>query len=61
MIFTAPPGRKVGYAPEDDVVFWNVFSNPDDERDLAVLEDRFIDKSAAWVEHHRLAALEAAA
>jgi hypothetical protein len=61
MIFTAPPGRKVGYAPEDDVVFWNVFPNPDDGRDLDAIEARLVDKSAAWVEHHRLKALEEAA
>jgi len=45
-VFTAPPGRKLAYAMED-VIFTNVHVNPDDERDIDVLEERLLDKSVA--------------
>lgn len=47
MIFTAPPGRKIGYAV-DEVVFVNVFST--EVRDVDVIEEMFVEKSAAWAD-----------
>jgi hypothetical protein len=47
-IFTAPPGRKVGYAV-DDVVFQNVFAT--EETDIEKLEEMLIEKSAVFLEH----------
>lgn len=47
MIFTAPPGRKLGYI-EEDMTWMNVYSTT--ERDIAVLEETFLDKSEAWQE-----------
>lgn len=42
--FTAPPGHKVFYALED-TVFVNVHPNPDNIRDLDVLQEMYVDDS----------------
>lgn len=44
LIFTAPTGRKVGYIIED-MVWSTIHPNPDNEQDVEVLEDRYIDKN----------------
>lgn len=46
-IFTAPPGRKVGYAVEGDVVFQNVFAT--EETDIDTLEEMLVEKSEAFL------------
>lgn len=47
MIFTAPPGRKVGYVHED-MVWLNVYST--DETDIDTLESMFLDKSQVFLD-----------
>lgn len=44
-IFVGGPGRKFGYCI-DECVWQNIFANPDDERDIETLEDRYFDKSS---------------
>ena len=46
-IFTAPAGRKVGYAVKGDVVFQNIHAT--DETDLDKLEAMFVEKSPAFL------------
>jgi hypothetical protein len=45
-MFTSGPGRKVGYMLED-TVWTNVLPNPDNERDIEKLEDRYVFKTEA--------------
>ncbi len=45
MIFTSPPGRKVGYILED-MVWLNAY--PTTETNVEVLEDTYLDKSDTW-------------
>jgi len=45
IIFTAPPGRKVGYIVED-MVWLNVY--PTNETDIETLENTYLDKSDVW-------------
>ena len=45
--FIANTGRKIAFIHED-VIWQNVFAT--DERDVATLEDMFLDKSDAWLE-----------
>jgi SET domain len=47
MIFTGQPGRKVGVVLET-CVWQNVYPNPDEERDVDVLEAKWLDKSGTW-------------
>ena len=58
MQFTGKPGRKVGYILED-VVWQNVYPNPDNEHDVEKLEAKWIDKSQQWqaIEATRIDAL----
>ena len=49
-IFVGQPGRKVGVILET-CIWQNVYPNPDNERDIDVLEDRWLDKSATWQVH----------
>lgn len=42
-IIHSKPGAKMMYAITD-VVWWNIFPNPDDERDIETLESRLTDK-----------------
>lgn len=44
-VFNGEPGRKFAYIIED-TVFQNVYATS--ETDLDVIEDMFVDKSAAW-------------
>jgi hypothetical protein len=55
MIFTAPPGRKMGFIIED-VVWLNVY--PTTETDIDKLEDTYIEKSDTWREHYSFLQLE---
>lgn len=48
LIFTGPPGRKVGYVIED-AVWQNVYAT--EETDIEKLEEMFLDKSASWQAH----------
>lgn len=52
MIFVGKPGRKVGYVIET-CVWQNVYPNPSDERDVDVLETKWLDKSQGWSDHDR--------
>lgn len=45
MIFTGPPGRKMGIVMED-VVWLNIYAT--DETDVATLEETYLDKSPEW-------------
>lgn len=49
--FVAQPGRKVAYIYED-VIWQNVHAT--DETDVEKLEDMFLDKSAAYLDHYRV-------
>lgn len=49
MIFNGGPGQKMGIVLEQ-VTWLNVYPNPDDERDIDVLEARFLDKEGPWTE-----------
>ena len=46
-IFTGQAGRKFAYIIED-VVFQNIYATT--ETDIDVIEDMFVDKSAAWLD-----------
>lgn len=48
--FVSPPGRKVAHVLEE-TVWINVFPNPDDETDIETLEERYSDRSQAWLSH----------
>ena len=47
LTFTGQPGRKVGLVLAD-VVWLNVYPNPNDERDIDTLEAMWLDKSDTW-------------
>lgn len=49
MVFVGPPGQKMGYVIET-VVWLNVYANPDNETNIDVLENRYLDKSGPWKE-----------
>jgi len=44
MTFVGSAGRKVGYVIED-VIWQNIYPNPDNERDIEVLEARWLEKT----------------
>lgn len=50
LIFTGQPGRKVGVILET-CIWQNVYPNPDNERDVDVLEAKWLDKSGTWQAH----------
>jgi hypothetical protein len=52
MIFTGPPGQKMGIILET-VTWLNIYPNPDDERDIDILENRFLDKDGPWTEREQ--------
>ena len=45
MLYTSPPGRKMGFVYED-LIWLNMYST--NETDLDVIESLFIKKSDAW-------------
>jgi hypothetical protein len=49
-IYVGQPGRKMGLVLED-MTWLNVYPNPDNERDIDVLEDRWLDKGPLWDDH----------
>lgn len=51
MIFVGKPGRKFGYVVET-CTWQNVYPNPDEERDVDVLEAKWLDKSQTWQAHN---------
>lgn len=57
MIFVGKPGRKVGLILET-CTWQNVYPNPDNERDVDVLEARWVEKSGAWQAHEAAHQLE---
>jgi hypothetical protein len=46
--FVGPPGRKVGLVLED-LIWQNVYPNPENETDIDLLEEKFIKKSDTWL------------
>jgi hypothetical protein len=44
LIFTGQPGRKLGYVIEE-CVWWNIYPNPDECRDIEELEKRWTERS----------------
>lgn len=54
-MFTAPPGRKVGYVLED-VVWLNIY--PVEETDVETLEEMFFEKSDTWREFYKTRRIE---
>lgn len=50
MIFVGKPGRKFGYVIET-CTWQNVYPNPDEERDVDLLEAKWLDKSQTWQAH----------
>lgn len=50
MIFVGKPGRKFGYVIET-CTWQNVYPNPDEERNVDVLEAKWLDKSPTWQSH----------
>jgi hypothetical protein len=54
-IFTAPAGRKVGFAVEGDVVFQNIFAT--EETDIDRLEEMLVDKGNGRISPEEMAAL----
>jgi len=55
MIFTAPPGQKMGYVHED-IVWLNVY--PTDEKDVETLEKTYLDKDENWKHADKLDRLQ---
>ena len=55
MIFSAPPGQKMGYVHED-VVWLNVY--PTDEKDVETLEKTYLDKNENWKHANKLNRLQ---
>lgn len=51
MMFTAPPGRKVGYVHED-MVWLNIYSTQ--ERDIEKLEETYLEKNLSFKEADEL-------
>lgn len=49
MTFMGPAGQKMGIIIET-TTWLNVYPNPDDERDIDVLEAKWLDKSGPWTE-----------
>jgi hypothetical protein len=49
MIFNGSPGQKMGIILET-VTWLNAYPNPDNCRDIDVLENRFLDKEGPWTE-----------
>lgn len=52
MIFNGTAGQKMGIILET-ATWLNVYPNPDDERDIDVLEAKWLDKSGIW--EHKIA------
>lgn len=57
MIFVGQPGRKVGLILET-CIWQNVYPNADEERNVDILEARWLDKSATWEAHQTAQRLE---
>lgn len=50
MTFIGEPGRKAGYILED-VIWQNIYPNPDDERDIEKLEAKWLEQTPYFEEH----------
>ena len=53
MTFVGQPGRKIGHVLED-VIWQNIYPNPDNEQDIEVLEARWLDQTPCFDEFKRL-------
>lgn len=53
MTFFADSGRKIGYIIED-MVWQNIYPNPDNETDIDKLESKWLIKSDSWKQHNAL-------
>ena len=51
-VFVSPPGTQKLVLALEDTRWANVHANPDDLRDMDLLEARFIEKSATHLAHH---------
>jgi len=51
MTFFAEGGRKVGYVLED-MVWQNIYPNPENETDIDSLEGKWLIKSDSWKKHY---------
>lgn len=49
-VYKCEGGRKVGLVLED-MVWQNIYPNPDNETDFDVLENRFVSKAESWDDH----------
>jgi hypothetical protein len=52
MTFLAKPGQKMGVILEE-TVWQNIFPNPDDERNIDILEAKWLDKDGPWADHKK--------
>lgn len=50
MTFVGPAGRKVGYVLED-IIWQNIYPNPDDERDIEKLEAKWLEQTPYFEAH----------
>jgi len=53
MTFFADSGRKIGYVLED-MVWQNIYPNPENETDVDNLEGKWLIKSDSWKQHYAL-------
>lgn len=53
MIFNGSAGQKMGIVLET-VTWLNIYPNPDNERDIDILEDKWIDKTGPWSEKENI-------
>lgn len=58
MTFIGPAGRKAGYVL-DDVIWQNIYPNPDDERNIEKLEAKWLEQTN-YFEDHKLKMLPVA-
>lgn len=52
IIFVGQPGQKIGYIIED-VVWQNIYANPDNETDIETLEERHLDREGPYAAHEQ--------
>ena len=50
-VFVSPAGTKKMVLALEDTRWANIHANPDDLQDMDLLEERFIEKSAAWLDY----------
>jgi len=50
--FVGQPGRKVGFIIEE-MVWQNIYPNPDNETDFNVLEEKYVTKTESWLDDNK--------